>query len=137
MLLWNDHFELAHNLAQEMHHPTGSLMHGILHRREGDFWNAKYWLSRVGVHPADRRILEKIQQIEELGTLRSRIIPKGNTLEWNHCRFVDVCSGVLAGGSPEQEKAILKLVQGAELKALMGLLLEGNSTGKWEVSGRY
>lgn len=137
MLLWNDHFEHSHDLAQEMHHQTGSLLHGILHRREGDFWNAKYWLSRVGAHPVNSRILEKLRQMGGLGALKDQILVRGNSEEWNPCRFVDVCSGVLTGGGSEPEKAALKLVQEAELRSLMEVLLQGDSTGKRDTSGRY
>ena len=42
----------SHTIAQGLHNPTGSLWHAIMHRREGDFSNSKYWLNRCGNHPA-------------------------------------------------------------------------------------
>ena len=30
----------------------GGVWHAIMHRREGDFANSKYWYRRVGKHPA-------------------------------------------------------------------------------------
>jgi hypothetical protein len=44
--LWWDakgHWEQAHELAQEIPSETGSWIHGYLHRKEGDEWNAGYW----------------------------------------------------------------------------------------------
>lgn len=41
----------SHTLSQELHTVEGSYWHGIMHRREGDFENAKYWFRRVGQHP--------------------------------------------------------------------------------------
>ena len=42
----------SHTISQELDTPEGSYWHAIMHRREGDFWNSKYWLRRVGDHPA-------------------------------------------------------------------------------------
>jgi len=50
--LWNDDLEAAHELVQELHSATGSALHGIVHRREGDYDNARYWFVRAGDHPA-------------------------------------------------------------------------------------
>lgn len=41
----------SHTLSQEISSAEGSFWHGIMHRREGDFENAKYWFRRVGQHP--------------------------------------------------------------------------------------
>jgi hypothetical protein len=49
-LLAND-LGSSHRLSQELHTPEGSFWHAIMHRREGDFGNAKYWFRRVGRHP--------------------------------------------------------------------------------------
>ncbi len=41
----------SHRFSQSIESAEGSFWHGIMHRREGDFGNAKYWLGRVGDHP--------------------------------------------------------------------------------------
>jgi hypothetical protein len=43
--------EKAHALFQENHSPEGAYWHGMLHRREGDFSNALYWVRRAGRVP--------------------------------------------------------------------------------------
>ena len=49
--LWNDSLERCHALAQDLHDPTGSYLHGVMHRREPDYDNARYWFRKVGAHP--------------------------------------------------------------------------------------
>jgi len=46
MWLWHDFIEDAHKIAQDEESPEGSWLHAIVHRREGDFSNSKYWYAR-------------------------------------------------------------------------------------------
>ena len=41
----------SHSLSQAIESREGSFWHGIMHRREGDFGNARYWFRQVGDHP--------------------------------------------------------------------------------------
>ncbi len=50
--LYVDDLEASHAISQGIHDSTGSMWHAIMHRREGDFSNAKYWLRLAGAHPA-------------------------------------------------------------------------------------
>lgn len=50
--LYVDDLDRAHALAQKLTTPTGAMWHAIVHRREGDFWNSRYWLRQAGRHPA-------------------------------------------------------------------------------------
>ena len=50
--LYVDELDKSHVISQELKDKTGSFWHGIMHRREGDFWNAKYWFDRCGAHAA-------------------------------------------------------------------------------------
>lgn len=49
--LWWDakgNWEKAHELVDSLSTPTTTWIHGYLHRKEGDQWNAEYWYSRAG-----------------------------------------------------------------------------------------
>lgn len=39
----------AHEIAQDIETPTGSWIHGFLHREEGDLGNAGYWYRKAGM----------------------------------------------------------------------------------------
>jgi len=52
MWLWHDWLSPAHEIAQLIHTPIGSYWHAIMHRREGDFSNSKYWYAKAGKIPA-------------------------------------------------------------------------------------
>jgi hypothetical protein len=57
-LLWYAAGDLhaAHEIVQPMSGPDGAYIHGMIHRVEGDFDNARYWFSRAAAHPASAEI---------------------------------------------------------------------------------
>lgn len=71
----------SHRISQGIPSASGSYWHGIMHRQEGDWSNAKYWFRRVGTHPV-------------FGQLEARA---GSP--WDPYAFVDRCSAASARNS--------------------------------------
>lgn len=92
----------SHAVAQDLHTPDGSFWHAILHRREPDAWNSKYWFRQVGSHPV-------------LAQLRKQCPALGYTFT-NPSEFVDFCERVRGTGSPDEETA--RAVQALEWRLL-------------------
>jgi hypothetical protein len=59
LLLMAGDLERAHILVQEASNADGTYIHGIVHRIEGDFDNARYWFRRTPVHPAAAEIYRR------------------------------------------------------------------------------
>jgi hypothetical protein len=59
LLLAAGDLERAHRLVQEASNADGTYIHGMVHRIEGDFDNARYWFRRTAVHPVAAEIYRK------------------------------------------------------------------------------
>ncbi len=70
--LYADDLERSHTLSQSIEDATGSYWHGIMHRREGDFSNAHYWMRRAARHPlfAERPELDSVGLIDAAAQAR-------------------------------------------------------------------
>lgn len=91
--LWllHDFFDESHAISQELETQDGSFWHAILHRREPDPSNSKYWWRLVGKHPVLHQLRE---QAPSLGYVYTT--PEA---------FVDECERVRATGTEAEMTA--------------------------------
>lgn len=89
-----DYFTESHDLAQKIATPSGSYWHGILHRREPDPSNAKYWFARVGEHPICSELLDDARELAAAaGPAGTALLARLQPLSaWDGAVFVDACS---------------------------------------------
>ena len=94
LFLLADDLERSHELSQDISTPTGSYWHGIMHRREPDYGNAKYWLHRVGNHPIYDDVAPAARELlaEPAGNMPSDEKETAFLLsnQWDAERFVDL-----------------------------------------------
>lgn len=96
-----DFLEESHAISQDVETPTGSYWHGIMHRREPDYGNAKYWFRRVGKHPVFARLwpAAHAQAAATPGPEAQELLQWGG---WNPYRFVDLCQRAANDTGPFQ-----------------------------------
>lgn len=119
VLLWHDHFEAAHEIVQHVETAGASYVHAILHRREPDYSNAKYWFRRVRQHPCYEplaKAAERILQASGADALRAKLLPGG---KWDALAFVDACEEDATGRSDAKIAGALRKVQATELSLLL------------------
>lgn len=100
--LYHDFLDESHRISQDIATPSGSYWHGILHRREPDSWNSKYWFDRVGKHP----IFPKLRQMARDQALAEDERPEARFLieqkQWDPGAFIDLCEASRLGRAPTE-----------------------------------
>ncbi|TWT73686.1 hypothetical protein Pla123a_35790 [Posidoniimonas polymericola] len=82
--LVHDFLDESHTHSQAISTAEGSFWHGVMHRREGDFGNAKYWFRNVGDHPVYALLADRFGG-------------------WDPYDFVDDCESAVRGGAGLEE----------------------------------
>jgi len=125
LLLWHDHLDASHNISQGIENADGSFIHAIMHRREPDAGNSKYWWRRVGNHPAFPEIARRVEELLRLrgaGDLTKHLLHDG---EWNVEAFVDACDAAMNLPDDAVPVKVLREIQRMETEVLLEHLLRG------------
>ncbi|HMJ88620.1 MAG TPA: hypothetical protein VK530_02330 [Candidatus Acidoferrum sp.] len=124
-LLWHDHVDASHTISQGIETRDGSWLHAIMHRREPDYGNAKYWFRRVGQHEAFPFVAKRVAELLHNDTreLAERLIESG---EWMPLAFVDECERAEVRGNADKQK-LLREIQTIEFDALVEHILRQSS----------
>lgn len=113
--LYHDFLDQSHRVSQSLDTAEGSYWHGIMHLREGDYSNAKYWFRRVGPHPIHAALLVATRELaaeapgQEVAELTAGAA-------WDPYRFVDLCADACAGRN--QAEATCRKIQEREWQLL-------------------
>jgi hypothetical protein len=108
--LYHDFLDESHSISQDSSDSTGAFWHAIMHRREPDAFNSKYWWRRVGSHPVLRMLIELAPSVGYRFTSPEV--------------FVDFCEHVR--GTNSADELLAKRVQLLEWQLLLRYCVEPN-----------
>jgi hypothetical protein len=137
LYLWNENLEIAHAISQEITSPTGSYWHGLIHRMEGDFSNAKYWFTDARHHPISTQLVTCLRGylsgrlLAELDneTLSSKLEVLVSSPVWNPAVFVDAVELQLMHVQDSRAEQWLRQIQYFEMKLLLNYCYEQSYGG--------
>jgi hypothetical protein len=114
--LYNDFLDQSHQLSQSIETGVGSYWHGLMHRREPDFANARYWFRRVGNHPVFEELAAQARGIAGETDLPAPARFLAGQTTWDPFAFIDLCEASLVG-NPQLE-ALCRRIQQQEWELL-------------------
>lgn len=102
--LWLLHgfLDESHRISQQLASPSGSYWHGIMHRREGDFPNAKYWFRRVGTHPLFPHLAQAARPLVAAARPEKPWPFLEADRSWDPLTFTDLCAAASHAAGEDQ-----------------------------------
>jgi hypothetical protein len=121
LFLWNGSLDSSHVISQDLENTTGSYLHGILHRIEPDYSNAKYWFRMAGSHPDGKQLQQNMLKLLRESVYINELPYQRLAQEklWNPSLFTDIVAAFLQKGGPEEEGSLLERIQAEELRLLL------------------
>ncbi len=122
---WHDFLDESHQLSQSIEgqgeNRLGDYWHAIMHRREPDYSNAKYWFRQIGKPPSYLELRWQAEAI--LANSRAADAPRWRDRlhsgpSWNPLAFVDLCEECAANESSDLAWAARR-IQFAEMSLLV------------------
>ena len=103
--LWlrHDFLDQSHQISQSIDSCEGSYWHGIMHRREPDPCNAKYWFRKVGDHAVFPQLHRHASELAESMEHDAAADFLASQDAWSPDRFIDLCTQVRLGKSASEE----------------------------------
>ena len=92
LLEWNDDIHASHDICQDIYSKTGSYWHGIMHRREPDYGNAKYWYYKFPEYPTFDQLLSFALNQDDVGDEEIISFKESLGSSWDPFNFIDLCN---------------------------------------------
>src|SRR5262249_25971650 len=92
--LWHDFLDESHLVSHDIDTTEGGYWHGIMHRREPDYGNAKYWFRRVPRHPIFEPLAKAAGELAAKSELDGPAEYLVSQRDWDSFRFVDLCEAI-------------------------------------------
>lgn len=123
LLQWHDALDASHQLAQSVEglgaHQSGDYWHAIMHRREPDYGNAKYWFRQLDTHSVFADLaphaMSILDPVADGASWKSRLSGNGS---WDPMAFVDLCEAC-AGREESPLGWAARQIQAAEMQLLL------------------